>query len=107
MEFETGRKFLIEKGYGLAGAGVRSIGSDGGREVLHAKAPASGIPQDGDRSDGDRIVQRTSIRSTTPPLAHGCLHTTPPNRHSSHPPSFELTKLEWARKRSVPPYRAP
>ena len=31
MEFESGRKFLIEKGFGLAGAGVRSIGSDGGR----------------------------------------------------------------------------
>ena len=31
MEFETERKFLIEKVFGLAGAGVRSIGSDGGR----------------------------------------------------------------------------
>ena len=30
MEFKTRRKFLIEKGFGLAGAGVRSIGSDGG-----------------------------------------------------------------------------
>ena len=55
MEFETGRKFLIEKGFGLAGAGGRSIGSEGGREVVHAKAAASDRKQDGDRSDRDWI----------------------------------------------------
>ena len=58
MEFETERKFLIEKVFGLAGAGGRSTGRDGGREVVHAKAAASDIPQDGDRSDGDRVIQQ-------------------------------------------------